>query len=155
MKVVFLEDVAGTARTGDVKEVADGYARNYLIPNKLAALLDSKTSSQVEVKLKAKAKKQAQIETELTEIAAKLNGREVFLKAKVGAKERLYGSITSADIATELENITGITIDKRKIDLEEPIRELGSFDVAIRFSKDVIPKIKVIVSEMEAEKGAG
>ena len=155
MKVVFLEDVAGTAKTGDVKEVADGYARNYLIPNKLAALLSSKTSSQVEAQLKAKARKQAQAEAELAEIAAKLDGREVFLKAKVGAKERLYGSITSADIAGELENITGIAVDKRKIELAEPIRELGTFDVPVRLGKDAMPKIKVTVSEMEAEKGAG
>lgn len=155
MKVVFLEDVAGTAKTGDVKEVADGYARNYLIPNKLAALLSSKTSSQVEAQLKAKVKKQAQAEADLAEIAAQLNGREVFLKAKVGAKERLYGSITSADIAAELENITGITVDKRKIELAEPIRELGTFDVPVRLGKDAIPEIKVTISEMEAEKGAG
>ncbi len=154
MKVVFLEDVLSIAKAGDVKEVADGYARNYLIPKKLAALVSPETTSRLEAQLKSKANKQVQLETELSEIANQLEGKEVLLQAKVGAKDRLYGSITSADIAAELEKATGITIDKRKIELDEPIRELGSFDVAIRLGKDTIPKVKVIVSEKEIGSNA-
>jgi len=155
MKVVFLDDVSNIARAGDVKEVADGYARNYLIPNKLAALVSPEATSKLEAQLQAKANKQALLESELTEIAGQLEGKEVILQAKVGAKDRLYGSITSADIAAELEKVTGITIDKRKIELDEPIRELGSFDVAIKLGKDTIPKIRVIVSEKEADSSGG
>ena len=154
MKVVFLEDVLSIAKAGDVKEVADGYARNYLIPKKLAALVSPETTSRLEAQLKSKTNKQVQLETELSEIANQLEGKEVLLQAKVGAKDRLYGSITSADIAAELEKATGITIDKRKIELDEPIRELGSFDVAIRLGKDTIPKVKVIVSEKEIGSNA-
>jgi large subunit ribosomal protein L9 len=155
MKVVFLEDVAGKARAGEVKEVADGYARNYLIPKKLAALASSEATIHLEARLKSQADKQSQAEAELIKIAEQLDGREVTLTAKVGAKNRLYGSITSADIAAELEKMSGITIDKRKIELDEPIRELGSFDIAIRLGKDIMPKIKVTVAEEEASPGAG
>ncbi len=155
MKVVFLEDVAGKAKAGDVKEVADGYARNYLIPKNLAAQASSEATACLEAQLKSQASKQTQAETELIKIANQLDGKEVVLAAKVGAKNRLYGSITSADIAAELEKTNGITVDKRKIELDEPIRELGSFDIAIRLGKDIIPRVKVIVSEQEASSGAG
>jgi len=155
MKVVFLEDVLNIAKAGEVKDVADGYARNYLIPKKLAALVSAETTSRLEAQLQAKANKQTQLETELTEIANQLEGKEIVLQAKVGAKDRLYGSITSADIAAELEKVTGITVDKRKIELDEPIRELGSFDVTIRLGKDTMPKIKVVVSEVEADSSGG
>ncbi|MFH1662838.1 MAG: 50S ribosomal protein L9 [Chloroflexota bacterium] len=155
MKVIFMEDVSGIAKTGDVKDVADGYARNYLIPKKLAAIVSPETTNRLKAQLQAKANKQTQIETELTDIANQLEGKEVLLQAKAGTKDRLYGSITSADIAAELEKVTGITIDKRKIELDEPIRELGSFDVAIRLGKDTMPKVKVIVSDKETDSGAG
>jgi len=149
MKVVFLEDVSGIAKTGDVKDVADGYARNYLIPRGLASLITSQATSQLEAQLDSRARKRAKMAENLSQIADQLNGSEITIKAKVGAKDRLYGSITSADIAAELLKANGIEIDKRKIELPEPIRELGSYDVTIRLAKDTIPKIKVIVSGQE------
>ncbi len=151
MKVVFLEDVPNIARAGEVKEVADGYGRNFLIPKKLATPVVSETISQLEARHRAQLKKQGQIEAELADMASQLEGKEVVLKARVGAKERLYGRITSADIATELERATGLAIDKRKVEPGEPISKLGSFDVAIRLAKDVVPKIKVtVISQEEA-----
>lgn len=150
MKVVFLEDVPNIAKAGDVKEVADGYGRNFLIPKKLAALVRPETTSRLEAQRREQTKKQEKMEAELARMADQLEGKEITLKAKAGAKERLYGRVTSADIAAALERTTGITVDKRKIELAEPIRELGSFDVAIRLAKDVIPKIKVTVGEEEA-----
>jgi len=150
MKVIFLEDVPGIAKAGEVKEVADGYARNFLLPRKLAALVSSQTTSQLEAQRRSQVRKQEQAEAELAKMASQLEGKEVILKAKAGAKERLYGRITSADIAAELEKVTGLAMDKRKIELDEPIRKLGSFDVAIRLAKDVVPKIKVTVVAEEA-----
>jgi len=150
MKVVFLEDVPNIAKAGDVKEVADGYGRNFLIPKKLAALVRPEITSRLEAQRREQTKKQEKMEAELARMADQLEGKEITLKAKAGAKERLYGRVTSADIAAALERTTGITVDKRKIELAEPIRELGSFDVAIRLAKDVIPKIKVTVGEEEA-----
>jgi large subunit ribosomal protein L9 len=149
MKVIFLQDVPQVAQAGQVKDVADGYARNYLIPRKLAVLAQPQAVSQIETKTK---KVEARLTAELAEVAKQLEGKAVSLKAKAGAKEKLYGSITSADIATELKNVTGLEIDKRKIELEEPIRQLGSYEITIKLGQDIAPKITVTVTEEEAEE---
>ena len=151
MKVLFLQDVPNVARAGEIKEVASGYGRNFLIPQKLALLASSPAINLIEVQRKISARNQLQTEAELVELANQLDGREIFLKAQAGAKDRLYGSITNADIAAELESATGLIIDKRKIELAKPIHQLGSYDVTIRLAKDVIPKIKVTVTEEEKE----
>ena len=151
MKVVFLEDVPNVAKAGAIKEVADGYGRNFLLPQKLAAIASPGTFSRLEAQRRAQTKKQAQIDTELVKLADQLDGKEISLKAKVGAKDRLYGRVTSADIASELESTTGIAVDKRKIELAEPIRQLGSYEVTIKLGKDITPKIKVTVTEKETD----
>ncbi len=150
MKVIFLEDVSRVAKAGEVKEVADGYGRNFLIPQKLALLASSEAINAAEAQIKRKARSQAQTEAELIELANKLDGKEVTLEARTGGKDRLYGSITAADIAAELESTTGLAVDKRKIELDEPIRQVGSYEIAIRLAKDIVPKIKVTVSEKTA-----
>ncbi len=149
MKVVFLEDVPNFGEVGQIKDVADGYARHYLIPRKLAVLANSAASNILEAQLKKKAKQRAQTEAEMTAVAKQLEGKELALKAKVGAKERLYGSITSTDIADGIRDQLGLDIDKRKIELAEPIRELGSYDVSIKLFKDIVPQIKVTVAAEE------
>jgi len=146
MKVVFLQDVPNVAKAGEIKEVAAGYGRNFLIPRKLAALASLQAMSQVVTSDKA----QAGTSEESVDLARQLEGKEVSLKAHAGAKERLYGSITSADIAAELESATGLVVDKRKIELDEPIRQLGSYELTIRLGKDITPKIMVSVIEEEA-----
>ncbi|UCH43538.1 MAG: 50S ribosomal protein L9 [Dehalococcoidales bacterium] len=147
MKVIFLENVPNVARIGEIKEVADGYGRNYLIPRQLALLASPEVIERVEVKLKAKARIQAETEAELLEMAGHLEGREVIIEARTGGKDRLYGSITAADIATAIENTIGLVIDKRKIELEQSIREIGSHEVVIRLAGDIVPKITVTVIE--------
>jgi len=147
MRVVFLQDVPNVAKAGEIKEVAAGYGRNFLIPKKLAALARPQVTSQIETRDKTKTK----LNAELIELANQLEGKEVSLKAKAGAKDRLYGSITSADIAAGLNSATGLVIDKRKIELAEPIRQLGSYEVSIRLAKDIVPKIRVSVTEEEAK----
>lgn len=149
MKVIFLQDVPNVARAGEIKEVADGYGRNLLIPKKLAILAKS-PGSIIEMQGKIKIESQADTQAKMVELANQLDGKEIALKARTGAKDRLYGSITTADIASELQNTTGLVIDKRKIELAKPIRHLGSYEVDIRLAKDIIPKIKVIVTEEEA-----
>ena len=153
MKVVFLEDVPNVAETGEMKEVADGYARNFLLPKKLAVLADSKAAHLVEARLKKKARLQAETEAEMRELAQQLEGQEVVLKARAGAKDRLYGSITNADIAEELEKSAGVMVDKRKIELDEPIHELGIYEIGIRLTKDIIPKVKLTVAGEEEGEG--
>ena len=153
MKVVFIEDVPSVAEAGEIKEVADGYGRNYLIPRKLAVLADAQATQIVKAQEKRKARVEAEIEVEMRELAGKLEGLDIVIKAKAGAKDRLYGSITNADIAEELNKSAGLEIDKRKIELEKPIHEIGSYDVPIRLIKDIIPKIKLNVVEEEGVEG--
>ena len=152
MKVVFLEDVPKVARAGEIKEVADGYGRNFLIPQKLAVLANSSAISIMEAQHKIRAREEAKLEAGALELARQLEGKEIILKAKAGAKDKLYGSITNTDIASELEASAGLVIDKRKIELTEPIRQLGSYEVAIRLAKDIVPKVKVTVMGEEIEK---
>jgi large subunit ribosomal protein L9 len=147
MKVIFLEDVPNVARAGEIKEVANGYGRNFLIPRKLAAPAVAETVNAMEARMAVQARSEAETEAELVEMGAQLDGREVFIEARSGGKDRLYGSITAADIAGELEKITGLAVDKRKIKLDEPINQLGSYDVTIRLAKDIVAKIKVTVTE--------
>ena len=149
MRVIFLEDVPNVARAGEIKEVANGYGRNFLIPKKLALLANSPATSRPEVQRKLTA--QDQTEDELVKLANQLEGREITLKARVGAKDRLYGSVTNADIVAELQNIAGVAVDKRKVELVEPIRQLGSYEVAIRLARDIVPRIKVTVTAEEKE----
>lgn len=152
MKVIFLEDVPPVAQAGEMKEVADGYARNFLFPKKLAVLADARTTHLVEVQLKRKARLRAETESEMKELAKQLEGREIVLKARAGAEDRLYGSITNADITEELSRSAGVAVDKRKIELDNPIREVGNYEIAIRLTKDIIPKIKLTVIEEEEKK---
>jgi len=149
MRVVFLQDVPNVANAGEVRKVADGYGRNFLIPRKLAILADSSALGVAEEQFKMRARSRVKEGEEIVELANQLEGKEVVLKARAGAKDRLYGSITSADIADELKNSTGLTIDKRKIEIAEPIHQLGSYEVAVRLAKDVVPKIKVTVTAEE------
>jgi large subunit ribosomal protein L9 len=150
MKVVFLEDVPDVAGSGEVKEVADGYARNFLIPRKLAAQATNQVTSQLEAQQASRAKKKAHMAAEIDKMAQQLDGSQISIKVKGGVKGRLYGSVTSADIAQALSQASGLEIDKRKVELAEPIRELGTFEVAVKLGKDALPRIKVNVVEQES-----
>jgi large subunit ribosomal protein L9 len=146
MKVVFLEDVQNVAKAGDVKEVADGYGRNYLLPKKLAIVSKPGAVAAVKAQIEARA------ETEqMKKLAAEIDGKEITFKVKVGTRDRMHGSITAANVSTELQTVTGQTVDKRKIDMAEPIKQLGSFDIAIKLAKDIEPKIKVNIIKREEE----
>ncbi|MDD5126759.1 MAG: 50S ribosomal protein L9 [Dehalococcoidales bacterium] len=151
MKVTFLEDVSNVAKAGQTKEVADGYGRNYLLPRKLAVLADSKYANVVEAQLKQRERRIAKFEGEMRELATKIEGTEILLKAHAGEKERLYGSITSADVAGALSKACGYEIDKKTIEMAEPIHQLGSYDVPVRLAHDIVPKVKVTVQREEDE----
>ena len=152
MKVIFTEDVPNVAKSGQMKDVTDGYARNYLIPRKLAVFANSGTIKAMAAKMEARVKADAQVEIEIKDLGESLNGKEIIIEAKSGGKERLYGSVTNADIAAELEKATGLEVDKRKIKILEAINQLGTHEVEIRLSKDIAPKIKVTVTEKPAEE---
>jgi large subunit ribosomal protein L9 len=150
VKVIFIEDVTNVARAGQTKDVADGYARNFLFPRKLALLANSQAAAAVDAHLKKIVKQRALEEAEMAEVAKKISGVEITLKAKVGENEKLYGSVTGADIAEALSKAAGCEIDKRKIELAEPIKQAGSCDVTVRFTHDISAVIKVNVISDEA-----
>jgi large subunit ribosomal protein L9 len=145
MKVILSKDVQGTGKAGEVKEVADGYARNYLIPRKLAIPASGGALKNVEQKKASAQKKVAAEEAAARALADRLTSAPVVLTAKVGDQGRLYGSITSSDIADQLSAHLGLPIDKRKIELDEPIRQLGTFEVTIRLHRAVSAAVKVDV----------
>ena len=150
MKVIFMKDVPNVGKAGQIKDVADGYGKNYLLPHKLAMPARAGDIKNVEAQIKARARVAANSEAEMKALAGELENKEIIIKAKVGQQDRLYGSITSADIAAGLESSLKAIVDKRKIELAEPIRTVGSYEVPIKLGKDITTKIKVTVVAEEA-----
>lgn len=145
MKVILLQDVEGLGKAGDLKDVANGYARNYLLPRQLAA---GATPSLVANRQQRIAAEQRKLEkqVELNRQQAERLGQVVLtFKARVGRQGRLYGSITSQDIATGLREAEGLTVDRRVIDLPNPIRSTGTFTVPVKIAPRLEPKITVNV----------
>jgi large subunit ribosomal protein L9 len=145
MKVILTKDVQGTGKAGEVKDVADGYARNFLLPRKLAIPATGSALRSVEQRKASEAKRASTEEQAARALAERLTAAPVVLTAKVGDQGRLYGSITSADIAEQLSAQLGQPIDRRKIELENPIRQLGSHEVTIRLHRAVSAVVKVDV----------
>lgn len=149
MKLLFIKDVKGTARAGEVKEVADGFARNFLIPQGLAVLATAGAQKSVAVQKQIVQTKKERAKTEAESLAEQLAGVRVTFKAKVGEQHRLYGSITSGDIAEEVSRVLGLTVDKRKVMLDEPLKHLGEFQVPVRVSASLEPKVTVVIVKAE------
>lgn len=147
MKVIFLKDVSARGKKGEIKEVADGYAFNFLIPSGLAIAATPAAIKEFESQSKSEAKRKELEHEELGKIAGIIEGRELFFKAKAASKEKIHGSITTAEIAEELSKSTGYEIDKKKILLDEPLRHLGEHKVTIGLAKDIQPEIKVTIEE--------
>ena len=147
MKVVLLRDVPRLGRVGEVKEVADGYGRNFLLPQKLATLATPSATKEAERRLKQEAQRRERFAAELGELAQQLEGYLITFKAKVATEERLYGSIRDADIAEKLSEVTGFDIDKGMVELEEPLRQLGNYEVTINLGKGLSPRIRVLIEE--------
>ena len=152
MKVIFLQDVPNVASAGEVKNVANGYARNFLFPKKLATLAIPAELQKLESRHQADARRQAGLEQEAEALAQVLADLTVALKVRAGAKGRIYGSVTTAAIAKEIKRLSGQEIGKHNIELEEPIRELGSHQVSIRLTKNVTANVSVLVEAKEEEK---
>jgi len=145
VKVIFIEDVPKVARVGQTKSVADGYARNYLLPQKLAVVEGSQAAKAADKEMRHKMKQREAEAAELSTLAEKVDGLEITIEAKVGDKEKLYGSVTAADIAGRLTEAAGHEIDKKRVELAEPIRQVGSYPVTVRFMWDLSATVTVIV----------
>jgi len=146
MKVVFLEEVEGTARAGDVKNVANGFARNYLLPRKLAAPATDHYINIANAKAGKEARRQDRLDDEArTHLLAKVEGKSIRIEVRVGEQGKLFGSVTTRDIAEALQQATRVEIDHRQISLKEPIRELGTHEVPVKLTRNVIATITVQV----------
>ncbi|MBI4300951.1 MAG: 50S ribosomal protein L9 [Chloroflexi bacterium] len=150
MKVVLIEDVENLGRQGEIKNVADGYGRNYLIPKGLAAPATPAALQQAEARQRARARQEERLATEAQTVAAKLQATIITLQARAGEQGRLYGSITNVDIAEEIKRATGYEVDRRRIEIEAPIRELGTHEVSVKLSAEVTATVTVIVEPVEA-----
>jgi large subunit ribosomal protein L9 len=150
MKVILLQNVEGLGQAGDMKDVANGYARNYLLPRRLAAGATPSLIANREQRIAAEQRRLAKLAEQNRQMAERLGQIALTFKAKVGSQGRLYGSITSQDIATALRDAEDISIDRRAIDLSEPIRSLGTFSVPVKISTGVEPKITVNVIDEAA-----
>ncbi len=145
MKIVLRSDVANLGRKGDMVEVADGFARNYLVPKGLAMKATRGVTRQAEGMQRARSVRDTKEREGAEAIARQLAAKRVEITARAGEGGRLFGSVTSADVVEALEAQTGIQVDRRKLQLDEPIKTLGVHEVAIRLHADVSPVLTVEV----------
>ena len=155
MRVVFLNDVEGVANAGEIKIVADGYARNFLLPRNLAAAATAARVQQAESRARVFAAAQDKVDDAARAVATKISAAPVVLQAKVGEQGRLYGSITASDIAAVLSERTDAPIEHRQVLLGAPIKEVGSQEIAVTLTRNVRAQVTVEVQgEAEAEAEA-
>ncbi len=150
MEVILKEDVNKLGHRGDVVKVADGYGRNYLLPGKLAIEANAANRAVIEQMKSSAVRKSAKEKTEAESLATQLSAVELVFERKVGEHDHLFGSVTSGDIAHELE-AKGFTIDRRKISLEEPLKTIGEYHVPVKLHREVTSHVKVTVKGDQPE----
>lgn len=154
MEVLLIEDVANVGQTGEVHKVSPGYARNYLIPRGLAVPATEGARKQADqIKRQAEKRRAKELATAQA-LAARVEAAALRFEVKVGETGRLYGSVTAADIAARLSETLGMEIDKRKVELQEPIKALGNYNVPVRLTGDVVPTVPVEVVGEHGETAA-
>ena len=146
MKVLFLKEVAGTAHPGEVREVTPGYARNFLFPKHLAVAADERVVDQIRKREEAARRRAEKELTDARDAAARLRKLTVTIYAKTGEGGRLFGSVTNTDVAQQLKREAGIDVDKRKIDIETPIKSLGPHEVTVELHPEVTETLRVVVA---------
>jgi large subunit ribosomal protein L9 len=147
MKVIFLQDVKGQGKRGEIKEVSEGYVRNFLLPKGLVKAAEAGNIKTLEMQKASEDKRKAQEKADAEALAAKLETLTVVVRTKAGEGGRLFGAITTKQIAEALEKQEGIKIDKRKIELPEPIRALGFTNLEVKLHPQVKGKLKVQAAE--------
>jgi large subunit ribosomal protein L9 len=144
MEVILREDIDKLGTRGQMVKVAPGYARNFLLPRKMAVAANESNKKIVEQERQSHLRKDAKVQTEAQDLAKLMSAVEITIKQKAGENDHLFGSVTSADIAAALEK-QGYTIDRKKVHLDEPIKQLGDYKVAVRLHKEVSVEIPVHV----------
>ena len=145
MKVILLADVKGTGKKNEVAEVSEGYARNFLFPRKLAVEATAAQLNSIRLKQDAQAHRKQQEKQDAQALAQKMEGKRVKIAARVGKDGRLFGSITAKEIAQAMQQQLGMEVDRRKVELAEPIRALGSVQVLVRYYPEITFNIMVDV----------
>jgi large subunit ribosomal protein L9 len=144
MRVLLLKDVYKLGHAGDVKKVADGYGRNYLLTHGLAVLATPAAVKQAETLRQNAAITRAKLNTELAGVADKINATTLTFAVKAGETGKLYGSVTPAMMADEIKKVTGLDVDRRNVG-NQPLRELGEYRVPVRLTPDLVPALRVVV----------
>ena len=150
MEVILKEDVAKLGSRGDVVKVAEGYGRNFLLPRKLAIEATGGNKKVIEQMKAAAVRRSAKEKAQAEELAKQFDGVSVNFPRRAGEHDQLFGSVTSSDVADALEK-KGFNVDRRKIQLHEPLRTLGEFTVPIKLHKDVTEHLKVVIEKEAAE----
>ena len=147
MKVILLQDVKGKGKKGQLLEVSDGYARNFMLPRKLAMEATADAINTMRMNDKAAAEKAAREKAAALETAGKLRAMTLVVKAKGGGAGRLFGSVTNQEIADALEKNTGIKLDKRKIVIADPIKNVGTYTVTCKLGYEISAPLSVKIEE--------
>jgi large subunit ribosomal protein L9 len=153
VEVLLIQDVPGLGKVGDVRKVADGYGRNYLIPRGLAKLATPSELTQVERHKRSAAKRALRELKDAQAMAERLSQMTLVFKARAGEGTKLYGSITSGDIAEQISQQLDRDFDRRKVQLDESLRQLGTHQVPIRLTADLVPEITVVIEREEVAEG--
>jgi large subunit ribosomal protein L9 len=154
MKVILLKDIPNIGERDTVLEVSAGYARNFLLPKNLAEAATPATLRALEGRKQVREKKLHVEKAKMQELASKVQGLEISIKVDVGESGKLFGSVTSSDIAQAIKEASGIEIDKRKIILEEPIKTTGAFNILVKLFTDIEATVKVNIEKREASAPA-
>ena len=150
MDVILKEDVSNLGHRGDVVKVAEGYGRNFLLPKRLAIEATEANKSVIEQMKQSAVRRSAREKSDAEQLVTQLDNVALVFKRKVGENEHLFGSVTSADIAQQLEQ-RGFNIDRRKIQMQEALRQLGEFHIPVKLHREVAAQIKVTIEAEEAE----
>jgi large subunit ribosomal protein L9 len=153
MEIILRDHVENLGRRGDIVKVSDGYARNFLLPRKLALPATEANKKVVERQRRIVDAQEASEKAAAEAVAARMAQAELILSRRVGEHEALYGSVTAADVAEALA-AKGFEVDKRKITLDEPIKQLGEFTVPVKLHRDVVAQVRVTVTPLAAEPEA-
>lgn len=148
MKVILQADVKGTGKKGQILEVADGFARNFLFPKKLAVEATTGNLQDISHKKALEDRRKEKEKEEAVQLGQKVNTLQVEVTTKTGEGGRLFGSVTSKEIAEALKKQHGLDVDKRKLDIKEPIKALGSYEVPLKIHPEVTAKLKVVVTAL-------
>ena len=147
MKILLTEDVKKLGKKGEIVDVSDGYAKNFILPKKLGIEATKAVMNEWQTKKGSEENRKRKEEEEAKALAAELNGKEVVIRTKTGEGGRLFGSITSKDVAEALEKQLKLKVDKKKIQVAEPIKSFGAFEIPIKLHPQVTGTLNVVVEE--------